>query len=203
MSAENSDQTDTTEKKQLIIDTAKKLFLEKGFANTSLNLIIKSAGISKGLIYYHFENKDELGIKVLESVLNDEIKDFDSFGQLINSISDKSIILSKLDEYLDHLFSTTMQDYSTMPVIIDLLLNLKSKESKLKVREIYVNYIDKIANFLKLLEIEKPTLNAKLIVSILDGIMYLNMALDETLTQSESKHVIHALKCMVGLEERK
>lgn len=46
--------------KELIVQTALKLFLSKGFNETSMNEIAGEIGISKPAIYHHFKNKDEL-----------------------------------------------------------------------------------------------------------------------------------------------
>jgi AcrR family transcriptional regulator len=48
------------QKKQLIIDTALKLFAEHGFHATSISQIAKKAGISKGLTYNYFNSKKEI-----------------------------------------------------------------------------------------------------------------------------------------------
>ena len=40
--------------------TATALFAEKGFENTSLALVCKKAEVSKGLIFHHFESKNDL-----------------------------------------------------------------------------------------------------------------------------------------------
>ena len=46
---------------KLIISVAAKLFLEKGYENTSLNDIIKNlGGLTKGAIYSHFKSKEEI-----------------------------------------------------------------------------------------------------------------------------------------------
>ncbi len=49
-----------TEKRQLIMDTALALFAEDGYAHTSIAQIAGVAGISKGLMYTYFENKEDL-----------------------------------------------------------------------------------------------------------------------------------------------
>lgn len=48
------------EKRQLIMDTALALFAEDGYAHTSIAQIAGAAGISKGLMYTYFENKEDL-----------------------------------------------------------------------------------------------------------------------------------------------
>lgn len=55
------------EKRQALIDAAVDEFNENGLENASFNRIIERSGISKGTVYYYFENKDAL----LEMVLQD------------------------------------------------------------------------------------------------------------------------------------
>ena len=49
-----------TEKKELILQTALRLFSEQGYEATPTNRIAKEAGVSEGLIFRHFENKEGL-----------------------------------------------------------------------------------------------------------------------------------------------
>ncbi len=45
----------------LIIDVSLKLFLEKGYENTSVQDIINGlGGLSKGAIYHHFKSKEDI-----------------------------------------------------------------------------------------------------------------------------------------------
>lgn len=47
-------------KKERVIEVATRLFAEKGFENTALSVICEEAEVSKGLVYHHFKNKDDL-----------------------------------------------------------------------------------------------------------------------------------------------
>ena len=47
-------------KKDIILSKAEELFGKNGFDNTSMNEICKSAGVSKGVVYHHFESKNEM-----------------------------------------------------------------------------------------------------------------------------------------------
>jgi len=47
-------------KKEIIIDTAEKLFLEKDFEKTSMDDISKEAGFTKRTIYQYFISKEDL-----------------------------------------------------------------------------------------------------------------------------------------------
>ncbi|BBB49517.1 TetR/AcrR family transcriptional regulator [Pelolinea submarina] len=58
------------EKKEELIKAALDEFTEKNFSEASLNTIIKKAGISKGSFYYHFENKEDLYLYLLNHAFN-------------------------------------------------------------------------------------------------------------------------------------
>ena len=49
-----------------IIETAAHVFNKKGYEGTSFSDIVEISGISKGAIYGHFKNKDELALAALE-----------------------------------------------------------------------------------------------------------------------------------------
>ena len=61
---------DTT--KRQVLEAAKKIFAEHGFAGTSLASIAKKSGISDGLILHHFKSKENL----YETVLNDLSREY-------------------------------------------------------------------------------------------------------------------------------
>lgn len=46
--------------KKRIMDTASTLFVEKGYNKTSINDIVKKAGMSKGGFYNYFDSKESL-----------------------------------------------------------------------------------------------------------------------------------------------
>jgi len=61
------------DKKKKILESALKLFVEKGIDNTSTSLISKEAGVAAGTLYFYFENKvdliSELGTSIKEESL--------------------------------------------------------------------------------------------------------------------------------------
>lgn len=71
--------TALNERKQHVLNAAKRLFLENGFANTSIQNILDEAGISKGTFYNYFTSKNECLISIIEestgsaSVIREEL----------------------------------------------------------------------------------------------------------------------------------
>ncbi len=58
-----------TLKKKKIMDTALELFASYGYHGTTMEKIATRAGVSKGLIYTYFKNKEDLLLELLESGL--------------------------------------------------------------------------------------------------------------------------------------
>lgn len=66
-----------TEKRSLIMHTALELFAEKGYHQTSISQIAKSAGISKGLMYNYFDSKEALLGEIFQEGFNQAYENFD------------------------------------------------------------------------------------------------------------------------------
>jgi AcrR family transcriptional regulator len=66
--------------KNRILESAIKLFAEKGFDATSVDEIAKNAEINKAMIYYYFSSKEEL----LSSIIRKSINEFTSIIEEIN-----------------------------------------------------------------------------------------------------------------------
>ncbi len=56
------------EKRELILGAAAEEFADHGYEGASLNRIISRTGLSKGVLYYYFDDKKDLYLTVMESV---------------------------------------------------------------------------------------------------------------------------------------
>ena len=61
------------EKNRAIVSAARQTFLRDGFAEASMDVIAKSAGVSVKTIYSHFENKSELFSHVMLAACSDDL----------------------------------------------------------------------------------------------------------------------------------
>ena len=69
---------------QLILDVAFRLFMEKGYENTSIQDIIEHlGGLSKGAIYHHFKSKEDILIAVTDKMTSES-------NRMLASIRDRS-----------------------------------------------------------------------------------------------------------------
>ncbi len=53
-------------RKSEILDIAEVLFNEKGYNETTVEDILKESGIAKGTLYYHFKNKEDILLAMIE-----------------------------------------------------------------------------------------------------------------------------------------
>src|SRR4051794_10716993 len=51
-----------------LLKAARKLFGRKGYASTSVDEVVRAAGVTKGALYHHFRDKDDLFKAVVEQV---------------------------------------------------------------------------------------------------------------------------------------
>ena len=58
-------------KKQVILDTARNLFAETGYQGTSIDLVVKQAGVSKPTVYNNFPTKQALLLALMEELTNE------------------------------------------------------------------------------------------------------------------------------------
>lgn len=52
--------------RERILDACFEVFARHGYANTSVSMLAEAAGISKGLIFYHFKSKKELYLSIVD-----------------------------------------------------------------------------------------------------------------------------------------
>ena len=117
-------------KKQLIVASTKKLILERGYKNISVEDITNDAGIAKGSFYTYFKSKNLVIDYILEEIISDIKREFiidrrNSLEKTIKKIVYERIILDdeKLKENL---------------VLVNLFRNIASLDEKtlLLLREI-------------------------------------------------------------------
>lgn len=54
-----------------ILEAAEALFAQKGYQSVSIDNIASAAGVSRGLVHYHFHSKEELFIDLVKGVMDE------------------------------------------------------------------------------------------------------------------------------------
>jgi AcrR family transcriptional regulator len=66
--ARNAKTTRAEVTRRNLVASARQLFGEKGYAATSVDEVVRHAGVTKGAMYHHFRDKDDLFRAVVEEV---------------------------------------------------------------------------------------------------------------------------------------
>jgi len=77
-------------KRSAIVHAARKLFLESGYAKTSMDSIADAAGVGIKTVYRHFENKDDLFSAVMYAACNPS-----AFEELSGEEQEKTVELEE------------------------------------------------------------------------------------------------------------
>lgn len=126
---------------KLIISVAAKLFLEKGYENTSLNDIIKNlGGLTKGAIYSHFRSKEEIYQAVIYEMSassDDAIEQIIKSDQLNGRQKIELVLNKSLEDAIENHKATGRVDYEKNPkMLYALLLELKDEIAPLFIQPI-------------------------------------------------------------------
>lgn len=85
----------SSETRDIILDVTEKLIYRHGIAATGMDLLVKTAGVSRKSIYRYFANKDELVIAALQrrderwmQWLRDEVERSESSGERLLALFD-------------------------------------------------------------------------------------------------------------------
>lgn len=136
-----------------IEDAAKELFLEQGYAATSMRQIAEKAGLALGGIYNHFASKDE----IFEAIIIDQ-HPYKKILPLIMAVEGDTA-----REFFGNAFRIVISELGQQPEFINLmfveLVEFKGKHGSLMLREIAPKVLpvfEKVIKNLKGLRVTNP-----------------------------------------------
>ncbi len=94
----------------LILESTKQLFVEKGYENTTMNEVAKNVNISKSTLYTYFPSKEELLIKILIKATKNSHFDY------VRAIEEAGTAFEKMTAFAMQLYRC----YETQPEFIKL-----------------------------------------------------------------------------------
>jgi len=146
-------------KKTLILETAKDIFSQKGYDDSSMDEIALKAGVPKSLIYYHFKSKDEL----LQEVISNFFKEYENLLSTENTLNDCKY-LQFLDQNSDFL----------RVIVIESIKKNDSSSYVFKVVELLMEYESKITGNENLAEYKKSHERwvVEFFTSIVPGVLF-------------------------------
>ncbi|MFH0735478.1 MAG: TetR/AcrR family transcriptional regulator [bacterium] len=150
--------------KNLIIDSALKLFAEKGFHSTSMSDIAQTAGVSKGLAYNYFDSKQHIVEAILQKV-------FEMFSQEYHPLTNEPDPYKKLELLTNITFTWLKKSHEFWKMIFVFffqpgILENSSKFMKLFYDEIFLL----IESILKEIGVSNYFAEARIYGALLDGV---------------------------------
>lgn len=134
-------------KEKLILDSAISLFTTKGFQATRMEDVAKKAGISKGLSYFYYKNKEDLFMALTKKAF-DQLKD--EFREVYRNRGKSGLqLMSDLVIRISVFAKTNQILYDSIISFLDLMKQYNSAEG----RESIDPKILESVHFQKLLEI--------------------------------------------------
>jgi AcrR family transcriptional regulator len=151
------------EKRQQIIYVAVRLFADKGFHASSISMIAKEAGISKGLLYNYFDSKEALLQTIMDEITVDVMN-------MMNPDHDDEITSKEMEDFFSLIFSMMKKNnehwklyfqISLQKDVFELLKKEEYSEKIMKSQQLIYKYFTE--------RFENPQLEMFLFASIFKG----------------------------------
>ena len=147
----NTDNSQSPEKVEAILQGAMQEFLKNGFAATTMDKVTAAAGVSKTTVYSYFQDKEKLFIALIERLITNE-------GIALNKLNPE-IFQGKpaqvLNNFASHLLNKFAKDVSESPEFLGLIRLMIGESGRFPMLAQYmVSHIDRnvvqvIANYLR------------------------------------------------------
>jgi AcrR family transcriptional regulator len=119
---------------QIILHTARKIFIQKGLAGARMQDIADQAGYNKALVHYYFTSKNKLFDLVFEQ----------EFGNFFSHLA--GIILSELPlfEKIENIVSLDIERLSQFPGLPNFVLNEMSRNPEVILKKLKKIPVEKV-----------------------------------------------------------
>jgi len=188
-----------SDKKELILDAAVKIFSEKGFHNAKVEEIASTAGIGKGTVYEYFRSKKELFQEIFLSFMEKNMQLIEN--EISNNLQPKEALIRIMEIQFN--FVVKNKD------IAKLMMNEHQaidNDFKLKILELNKQKVDLVSNY-----VEKGIkqgvfrqVNSLLVAMILEGVIHALLSSSMCKESTVQKVTIEDIKSLLfdGLEKR-
>jgi len=172
------------DKKTAILNAGLEVFAEKGFHTGTVNLIAKRAGISKGLIYNYFSDKNSLLKEIIISGINEMLSVF-------KNPENKPVTEEMFVFYINESFDMLKKNIHFWRLYFSLVMQKEILELfGGQFSEMLTPFIETMTNYYATKNIENPLAHVALLGSILDGVGIDYLMLPEMYPLEDVKKII-------------
>ena len=149
-----------------ILNSALELFAKKGYSNTSISEIAKSANISKGLAYNYFKSKEML----MEEVIKILFIEIGSMFVVIDGIEDP---FEKLHKIIDLTIDWIIEKEDFWRLYASLLMQHDTKAIVEKISGNFMgDFFKELEKVFRKMKIKNPASEARIFGAIMDGLSF-------------------------------
>jgi len=145
--------------KEDLIQAVKQQLLQHGYNRVTLKNVAEQAGVTQGVVYYHFKTKDQLIISLLQNYLeNAVLQEFEPFRKLEP--------LEGVRAYLkDKAYQAQVKSEEQQLLFELAVLSLHQREMRKTMGKIMQSRVQEMNTFLK-----EDEINGRILRAVLDGL---------------------------------
>jgi AcrR family transcriptional regulator len=131
-------------RKSSILKAARRAFIETGDVNgTTIKIIAERGGISEGVIYRHFESKDQLFLEAVVEPLREAVDDLVAASEIIDR--DEPLTPERQIETMDGLYRQLVSTLEEVLPLLGLVLFGDPRVARRFYRENFATAMDRLA----------------------------------------------------------
>jgi AcrR family transcriptional regulator len=175
-----ADANEAVEVREKILGTAARLFAEQGYESTSIAQVARIAKVSKALIFWYFQTKEELYRDALRKTLEPYFINIDDLDGLDE--------MRQIEHLIDRFADFVRKNVYSVRFFLSLMLQGERQPDDVirRVSELHVVFRNLMADAIErgvrrgIFRAEcSPKLDAALIMAALDGVLIQNFLSDE------------------------
>lgn len=158
--------------KEIIIEIAFKLFLEKGYKNMSMSDLVKATKLSKGAFYHHFKNKDTLYQEVIDTYFLAYYSQIDWNSTKNLNVSEIELMIKEFyNSFVPEIIAITEKGMSRYFIMFFEAYETYPKFKNI-VRKLYKELKDRLTEEYIKSGIKKPEIEAIRLIAKYEGILF-------------------------------
>jgi TetR/AcrR family transcriptional regulator, transcriptional repressor for nem operon len=134
-------------KKQEIIQVARKVIHSKGYQATSISDIMEAANIGKGQFYHYFSSKHDLGLIVVDDLVQNWNNQL--FVDILSNSDDSVTKLNRMLKWAETSHAEMEVKYGCPMGNLAIEMSAQDKEFRVKIEEFFKHWIVSVAEVLK------------------------------------------------------
>jgi AcrR family transcriptional regulator len=154
-----------------ILDSAMRLFTSRGYIDTSMSQVAKGAHVSKGLVFWHFESKEQLFRVALERTLEPYVIDVLDELDGLSEVTQLRRLIHSYDSFIS-------RHLASVKFLLGVVLRRRPEGFVHRLVELHTAYRDVLVTVLEAGREKRlfaarlqPTVQASLIMAALEGLL--------------------------------